>query len=181
MFLAFFSNSLLDPLQIGPYFCVDARFATHGAARTSRHHPVNVGSENSSSRVHLFPIIQRTTRISMACIMITFQKFGSYYRKMNVKFKRARHLHHPISWPSLGLQSYKLAWANACPNPDHTPIWSQIGKEMTDKSPILWALKQISKDSVNCQFHRHFFTDLAPNWCVIRVWACVGSCQFVVL
>ena len=69
------------------------------------------------------------------------------YRKMNVKFKRARHLHHPISWPSLGLQSYNLAWANACPNPDHTPIWSQIGKEMTDKSPILWALKQISKDS----------------------------------
>ena len=50
----------------------------------------------------------------------------------------ARHVRQAISPASLKLESYKLAWANPCPNPDHTPICSQIGKEMPEKSLVNW-------------------------------------------
>ena len=50
----------------------------------------------------------------------------------------ARHVRQAISPASLNLESYKLAWANPCPNPGHTPICSQIGKEMPEKSLVNW-------------------------------------------
>ena len=48
----------------------------------------------------------------------------------------ARHVRRAISPASLNLEGYKLAWANPCPNPGHSPIFSQIGQEMPEKSPI---------------------------------------------
>ena len=50
----------------------------------------------------------------------------------------ARHVRRAISLASFNLEGYKLAWANPCPNPGHTPICSQIGKEMPEKSLVNW-------------------------------------------
>ena len=93
------------------------------------------------------------------------------YRKMNVKFKRARHVHHPITLASFDRSGCHLEWANSCANPNHSPIFSQIGKEMPEKSLIYWIFWNLFHSSQNQRFIRHFFTDLAENWWMIRVWA----------
>ena len=65
-----------------------------------------------------------------------------------------------ISWASLDLQSYKLAWANPCPNPTHTPIFSQIGKEMTEKSLKNWNFSNLfnnfTKSAISLSFLYHW-------------------------
>ena len=90
------------------------------------------------------------------------------YCFMNAKWNSERHMKQSISPASLNLESWNLVSATAWPSPDHTPIFSQIGGEMTEKSPILRVIKQIWEFSDNQSFLRHFFTNPAENWCVNR-------------
>ena len=62
----------------------------------------------------------------------------------------ARHVRRAISLASFNLEGYKLAWANPCPNPGHTPICSQIGKEMPEKSLANWKFSNFCKISSFC-------------------------------
>ena len=94
--------------------------------------------------------------------------FKYRYCFMNAKWNSERHMKQSISPASLNLESWNLVSATSWPSPDHTPIFSQIGGEMTEKSPILRVIKQIWEFSDNQSFLRHFFTDPAENWCVNR-------------
>ena len=86
----------------------------------------------------------------------------------------ARHVRRAISPASLDLESYKLVWANPCPNPDHTPICRQIGEEMPEKSVILWAyltnLKIFSKSAISLAFFHRFGWKLVSDHVLARRW-----------